>query len=534
MDKNTVTIELGEKAAEKIEALAAKAAEAIEESKGLNVETKKIHEEIRTSGTAWQSSIKAMQETLKKGTFDQDYLKSEIAKVFDREAAERAGRGIVDPASIRAMNALTDPFDQKGDYLTWRFKRHEGSSLDILQNAILSRPRTDLQKYFQRQAIDMGILMMLADRASKNPPIETIKHRMPRVWQKWQDYKVEMLAEITGKATVEPIDTTDTANWVPAPMASELRALIMIESRVPQLFETVIYDGPGKTWDLPVDLTDVLPDLITETTAYTNPYAATDPTQLGQTVNDAKRTFTFAKHRVRFILSGEFDEDSIVPAIPLLRGKFVRTMANGHEKVIIDGQKTANIDTGGGGPGTYDIRKASDGIRYFCSAGVANVLYNTGADNLAYGDLIAARALMGEYGMMPADLALIVGPSGFMQILKIAEVVTADKFGDRATIFTGAVAALGGVAVVPSRYVREDLNASGIYDAVTTTRTVAIVVNRRTFLTVEKRAITIEQARLAPTDQTDLIAMRRLDYNQVQGTTQKSAAVIFNINTAIV
>lgn len=531
-DRNqVVTVELSDDAAKRFTDLAEGAAAAVKVATETNERTAKLQEQVVVLQGTVEQNLKALQEVVKSGgPNDPKKLAEEAMKLVDQGIAERAGRGLVDPKVAASMAKLQDPWDAKGDYLNWQMRRGEASSNDLLETALQSTTMSENHKAFKRQADDMIILSAIAHRLGRNAAL-TIQDKMPGVWRKWCEYRRAMLSEL--KATVEPADTVANTSWIPAPFSSELREIVMLEARVPSLFPSVFIGGPGKTWTSPVDLTDVLPDFITETQTYKNPYEAADPTQLGQAISDSNRVFTPAKHRVRFMLSGEFNEDSIIPAIPLIRSKFVKTMRNGHEKVIIDGQKTGNIDTGGGGPGTYDIRKASDGIRFFCSAGQANVLYNVGSDNLLYGDIVGARQPMGEYGMNAADLALIVGPSGFLQLLKIAEVTTADKFGSGAAIFTGAIAAIGGIGVVPSRYIREDLNASGIYDAVTTTQTIAILVHRDTFLTVEKRAITVEEDRLIPTDQWDLVAMRRLDFRQALGNTQKSACVLYNIDTAI-
>jgi hypothetical protein len=45
--------------------------------------------------------------------------------------------------------------------------------------------------------------------------------------------------------------------------------------------------------------------------------------------------------------------------------------------------------------------------------------------------------------------------------------------------------------VIVSDYVREDLNASGVYDGATTNRTLALTVNRRAFVVGQRRGITV-------------------------------------------
>ena len=488
-----------------------------------------------------QKKLADHMQSVAKGaaTIDETKIGEIVGKIMDKADAERARKGILGAGA--ASTRMTDPWDVKTDYLGWDFKRNGGSAMALVNSALSGSARTESQKYLQRMATDIAIANALgrAWERTAGEEYRGVAHHFPNMHKRWMAHVQEFLHDITGKTALDPDDVTSTANWVPTIMSSDLREKIMLECKVGALFEHIQFSGPGKTLDIPVDLTDAVADLIPETTAHPPLYSTSDPYGLGQVFVDDKVSLTPAKHRSRFIFSGELSEDAVVPIVAVVRARIARTLANGEEDCWINGQKTASIDTGGAAPGTYSIRKASDGLRYVCSAGVGNSLVDAGSDNLAYADIMAARAKMGELGVNPSDLAVIVSPSGYMQLLKIAEVLTADKFGDRATIFSGALAAVGGIPVVVSRYIPEDMNASGIRDATTTTQTIAIVVNRRAWVAAEKRDITIESVRLPQTDQTDVIAMRRLDLKGVFSSAAaisagiKGACVIYNADTAL-
>ena len=76
------------------------------------------------------------------------------------------------------------------------------------------------------------------------------------------------------------------------------------------------------------------------------------------------------------------------------------------------------------------------------------------------------------------DMAFIVPISSYYALVTDTNVVTVDKFGPQATILNGQLGSLYGVPIIVSEHIRTDLNASGVYDAITTTKTCACAVNR--------------------------------------------------------
>jgi len=83
---------------------------------------------------------------------------------------------------------------------------------------------------------------------------------------------------------------------------------------------------------------------------------------------------------------------------------------------------------------------------------------------------------------------------------------------EHATILRGTVNFINGSPVLVSDKVRQDLNASGIYDAVTTTYSQIIGVYRPGFYSGKRRQQTLEVVRIARTDQYEVIGMIREDF----------------------
>ena len=97
------------------------------------------------------------------------------------------------------------------------------------------------------------------------------------------------------------------------------------------------------------------------------------------------------------------------------------------------------------------------------------------------------RSKMGKYGARSDQLAHIIGVKSYVSLLADVNVLTIDKYGPNAPILTGELAKVDGVPIVLSEYVRQDLNATGVFDNVTTNRSLALTVNRRGFLLGQRR-----------------------------------------------
>ncbi|NIM22363.1 MAG: hypothetical protein GTN64_08115, partial [Candidatus Latescibacteria bacterium] len=229
------------------------------------------------------------------------------------------------------------------------------------------------------------------------------------------------------------------------------------------------------------------------------------------------------------VISGEGVEDAIVPMLPAIRNAIIRDIASGEEKAIIDGQRTSTIDTGDA-PGTNDVRYAWDGIRWY-------VEQYTGAKVDANGTITgtmlvsALRKAMGEYGMDDTRLVHIPSANAYLDMLGIDDVRTVGEMGPAATMVRGQLAQVGSAPIVPSRYVRTDLNASGIYDGVIETKTINILVHRGGWIIGDRRKVTIEAQRWPLDDAWQLVGMERVSFANLFGTSHNMAAVLFDITS---
>jgi hypothetical protein len=269
--------------------------------------------------------------------------------------------------------------------------------------------------------------------------------------------------------------------WVPdAGMSAEMQYAVELEARVYTLFPT--FEMPQSPFKHPLR------------TSVGQAYRAVENTNL-DSLTKAKKSEVGTKqatHDAEDIMarvgwSGQLDMRAVVAMLPEIKKALVVAHANAKDQACIDGQITAVIDTGDSpAANSWDVRNLWDGIRYYTSAGVNNKLIDLGSAWNVEG-LNSLRKLLGKAGMKPLECAWIPGISSYYNLLTIKDnqnnnvVLPLEAYGGAATILTGELGKLFGIPIVPSEYIREDLNASGIYDGVTETKTVLPIVHRKSW-----------------------------------------------------
>lgn len=280
------------------------------------------------------------------------------------------------------------------------------------------------------------------------------------------------------------MDTAESGGgleWVPdAGMSAEMQYAVELEARVYTLFPT--FEMPQSPFKWPLR------------TGVGQAYRAVENTNLDSlnkvtksNVGTAQKAFDAEDIMARVGYSGQLDARSIVAMLPEIKAALAVAHANAKDNAVIDGQITAVIDTGDDPSGTAaDVRNLWDGIRYYTSAGVNNKLVDLGSAWNVEG-VNSIRKLLGVAGMKPSECAWIPGISTYYNLLTIKDsqnnniVLPLESYGGAATILTGELGKLFGIPIVPSEYIREDLNAAGIYDGVTETKTVLPIVHRKSW-----------------------------------------------------
>lgn len=336
----------------------------------------------------------------------------------------------------------------------------------------------------------------------------------------WQRFSHEMG---DFKKALDTSTSGGTSEWIPTDFSSQFYELVRMESRVFSLFPSI--SMPSSPFTIPMQVGRIKTFKMTEQTANTGQ----SKIEVGDTENlSGNFTLTAVKHASRVLLSDEVEEDSIVPMLPWLREELVRAMAEGRDDAVLNGDSAGTHEDTDVTDAT-DRRKLWIGLR-----AIANDQSNkTDLSTFNLTNLRAMRKNMGKYGIMPSRLACVVGMAGYIKLLSLSEVVTVDKYGSNATILNGELAKIDGIPIIVSEWVRENLNASGVYDGVTTSKTVLNLVYTGAFLSGRRGTpkSKLLQELYAESGQQALIFSERLDFKAIYPVaSNKTTYLGYNFN----
>lgn len=328
----------------------------------------------------------------------------------------------------------------------------------------------------------------------------------------------------TWKRVLRAMDT-DTSNegvdWIPTGIGASLHEKVRAAGRVAPLFQSVTL--PTNPWKWPLEGADATAYRVAEPTGDT----ATKVTV--STPGTGAATFDAEIMGGRILFSRSLEADSALAILPYVQRKLVQAFVDAEEKAILDGDTDGTHQDSDVGASTTDARTAWDGLRKRALANAAS----SGGAAASVSILAGIRAAMGRYGINPADLAFIVGLSSYFDLISDSNVLTVDKLGPNATILNGQLASVYGIPIIVSEHVREDLNASGVHDGITTTKTYALVVNRNEWIMGQRTPLSLEtdDSIYRETYQRVVVGFMREDFQNVNaaGSAADDTAISYNI-----
>lgn len=319
---------------------------------------------------------------------------------------------------------------------------------------------------------------------------------------------------------------TDTSNegidWIPTGIGASLHEKVRAAGRVSALFQSV--QMPTNPWKWPLEGADASAYRVAEPTSD----SATKVT--ASTPGTGAATFDAEILGGRVLFSRSLEADSALAILPYVQRKLVQAFVDAEEKAILDGDSDGtHQDADVQAIGATDPRTAWDGLR---KRALANASSNgNGAASVTI--LAGLRAAMGRYGLNPTDLAFIVGLSSYYDLITDTSVTTVDKLGPAATILSGQLASVYGIPIIVSEHVREVLNASGVEDGITQTKTYALCVNRNEWVMGRRSPLSIEtdDSIYRETYQRVAVAFMREDFQNVNaaGSGADDTAISYNI-----
>lgn len=238
----------------------------------------------------------------------------------------------------------------------------------------------------------------------------------------------------------------------------------------------------------------------------------------------------------RYILDEELIEDSAVLLLPAMQRMIAKDMRDALEDAIINGDAAsthqddiANWDIrgrwGSNLGGSNDHRRLFTGLRAAAFDKTDCTLNMSSFDAAKWLELASK---MGEFAT--ADKVLIVSPEVmYNHLLGLTEVVTLDKFGPQASILTGQLASIFGTPIVMSRFLSDDMNASGKFDNVTKTQSGMLLVARDSWNIFARRGIQIQQEQDITSGAYNMVATERLTFDSLDADATKNVVFGYNL-----
>lgn len=229
------------------------------------------------------------------------------------------------------------------------------------------------------------------------------------------------------------------------------------------------------------------------------------------TPGTAAITFTAEKIAVRVLSSEEMSEDDAVALLPWLSGRVAKSIAAGKDNCILNGDTAGTQDSDFGDPA--DVRLCWDGLRKLALAASGSKA-DTAATTIA--DLLAVAKLLGNYAAKPSDVHIFMNIREYLTALADTAVAPISAYGPQATILTGGLPVVYGFGLSVSEYQQNTLNASGVYDGSTMTKSSIIAAHKPSFMLGDRRAIRVETDRDIETGQDIIVATYRGDFANMQ------------------
>jgi len=281
---------------------------------------------------------------------------------------------------------------------------------------------------------------------------------------------------------LKAFSTTTNDDWVPTIVSSSYIEEFELDRQIAAQFRQVTM--PSSPFDVPIQ---------TDITVARKQAESCDPADniAAASFGTGKITLEAEKLVEYMCLPEELNEDSAPQILSLVRSEVVRAQGRAVETAILNGD-IAGTHQDSDVTAAADARKSWDGLRKLALANSANgsVIDFLGAA-LTTAKLRDMRTAMGKFGVAERDLVWMVSSKAYHQMRALAEVTSVEKFGPMATILRGALSALDGVPIVITEYNRDDLNASGVYDGVTTDLSEVKLVNRSRFMSGVRRPIRV-------------------------------------------
>lgn len=246
------------------------------------------------------------------------------------------------------------------------------------------------------------------------------------------------------------------------------------------------------------------------------------------------------------VVSTLITEDLLSDSAPAIINKVRKEVMTGNvrafERALVNGDTSMSSGTRGDNHMDSDIRavskhfsKAFNGFRKIAFDNSANgsAIDNAG-DSLSKATFTKTLLAMGKYAAEKDDLVWVMGSTNALALITgiIPELSTNFAFGGLASTRTGLLPPVFGVKCVESAYMREDLNASGVYAASSSTTSLLLVKRSRFNQFLRAAAKTWAQPAVNSDQMYMMSKIRHTFGGNPQSATEKSVIMTYNIKNS--
>jgi len=201
-------------------------------------------------------------------------------------------------------------------------------------------------------------------------------------------------------------------------------------------------------------------------------------------------------------LAYEEEEDSLLVLTPIIRDAMIRRVAKSVDKAFLVG-----------------VGSGADPVKGLAMFDTVSAVTSPVANKATVANMIALRKDLGAWGLSPSELVYVVSTDVYYDLLEDTLFQTVDKIGDKATLLTGQIGAIGNTPVIVSAEL--PAKASGSTGAATNVG--ALVYHNGNFLVGNQRGMRFDTQDLVETQRKVMVASLRTGLQQV--TTNLGGAV---------
>ena len=426
--------------------------------------------------------------------------------------------GIAPPTASRSLDELLNasaetviaPNGARNPVETTIVRSLDGSEAPAPRINELLPEHREAVRAFQATVADMSIAGMLAGKGSMSSGEGfQLARSLPQFKDRWNHVLRAMDVDTSAEGT----------EWVPTGIGASVHEKVRAQGKVAALFPRI--NIPTNPWKMPIAGADVTAYRVAE------PTSDTESKMTASTPGTVAATFDAEIFGARSLWSKSLDLDSIVAILPYATDQFVAAFVAAEETAIINGDTDGTHQDSDIGSTTTVAQAAWDGLRKKALAQTVATATTCTALNLG-----VVRKAMGKWGIDPSTLAFIIGPANAHSLLADTNLLTVDKMGSQAVILSGQIGSVFGVPVIVSEHVRENVNASGVYDGITITKTTMLCVRRTEFAIGQRTALDIEvnDSLYGETYQRVLYGFMREDFQHVgSAATNEDVAIAYNV-----